>query len=344
MQQNLGGEAAEKPLVSIVLPTYNRAHVLAHAIQSILNQTYTKLELIIVDDNSADNTRAVVDSFKDARIRYTKNDPNLRLPRALNKGFSLANGAYLTWTSDDNTYANIAIEKMVEVLERGSCEFVYADYFLFADLDAAGQPMDVRHERLPDQLQLERTNHIGACFLYTRKVYEEIGQYDPELFLVEDYDYFIRITKRFAACHIPEPLYYFRRHDEALFCSRYCEVKAADVLVRYKNGLLDDEQALNAVVTLILRNADGLRNPLLRWSRRAVRNVSFQLTNMHIQLCNRYLLRRLRGNVTSILASYRTKERTFAESKETLSKLMQDIGTIEYMQPQLGQSSPPGES
>lgn len=325
---------SEKPLVSVVLPTYNRAHVLPHAMRSILSQTYQNLELIVVDDNSSDGTRAVVDSFSDGRIRYVKNEPNLKLPKALNKGFSLATGAYLTWTSDDNVYADNAIEKMVDALQTGDCEFVYADYYLFADLDAAGTPLDTRHERLPGRLQLEKSNHIGACFLYTRHVYEEIGDYEPDLFLVEDYDYFMRIAKRFSMCHIPEPLYFFRRHDDSLYCARFCEVKAADVLVRNKNGLLSNEEVLDAVVALILRNADGIRNPFFRWSYRAARKISFRLTNLHKEMLNDYLARRLRKSVMAILEDYRSRKTTFAEAKDALSGLMKRLGKIEYIHPQ----------
>ena len=74
-----------EPLVSIVLPTYNRAHLLGHAIRSVLAQTHRNLELIVVDDNSKDETPSVVRSFDDARIRYVRNDPNLKLPAALNR-------------------------------------------------------------------------------------------------------------------------------------------------------------------------------------------------------------------------------------------------------------------
>lgn len=329
----MSSEAPEQPLVSIVLPTYKRAHVLPHAIRSVLSQTYKNLELIIVDDNSPDNTAAVVKSFDDARIRYVKNDPNLKLPRALNKGFSLANGAYLTWTSDDNVFAENAIEKMVDALQANHCEFVYADYYLFADLDAAGNPLDAQHERLSSKLQLEKSNHIGACFLYTRKVYEEVGEYDPELFLVEDYDYFIRIAKRFSVCHIPEPLYFFRRHDDALYCSRFCEVKAADVLVRYKNGLLGDQDVLETIVALMLLNIEGLKNPLIRWSYHAVRNTSFRLTSLHKRLVAVYLRWRLRSHTGAILEGYRSKRVKFDASKDALSGLMKRLGTIEYTHP-----------
>ncbi|OFZ99945.1 MAG: hypothetical protein A2Z44_07315, partial [Betaproteobacteria bacterium RBG_19FT_COMBO_58_11] len=296
--------AADKPLVSIVLPTYKRAHVLPSAIQSVLNQTYTNLELIIVDDNSPDNTPEVVNSFSDERIRYVRNEPNLKLPRALNKGFSLARGAYLTWTSDDNLFADNAIEKMVERLQAGNCDFVYADYYLFSEQDAEGRPLDIHHDRLPDSVQLEKGNHIGACFMYTRKVFEETGDYDPELFLVEDYDYFIRVAQRFKLCHIPEPLYCFRRDENTLYLSRFGEVKASDVLVRYKNRLLSADELLDAVVAILLRNIDGLANPILRWTYRATRRISFRLTKMHEKWVTRYLRRKLSAHVRTILQDY----------------------------------------
>ena len=329
----MSGYSSTPPLVSIVLPTYKRAHLLPHAIRSVLHQTHGNLELIIVDDNSPDGTAEVVNSFDDGRIRYTRNDSNLKLPRSLNKGFSLAKGAFLTWTSDDNFFSDDAIEKMVDTLLTGNCDLVYADYFLFADIDQRGSALETYHEHLPGKLQLEKGNHIGACFLYTRKAYETVGEYDQDLFLVEDYDYFMRIAKQFEVCHIPEPLYYFRRHDDALYCSRYCEVKAADVLVRYKNGFINEDTALHAVVSLLLQGIDKINNPFLRFSRRFVKGVSYRLTNAHRKLCEIYLLQRLRPQVFSALTGYRDGKATFWEAKEEMMKLILNSGTIEYIQP-----------
>ena len=325
----------DKPLVSIVLPTYKRAHVLKSAIHSVLKQTYKNLELIIVDDNSPDTTREVVASFDDPRIRYVRNEPNLKLPRALNRGFSLARGEYLTWTSDDNLYGENAIQLMVEALHGGGCDFVYADYYLFADLNPDGSPLDIHHDKLPSKVQLEKGNHIGACFMYTRKVYETVGEYDPELFLVEDYDYFMRIATRFRLCHIPEPLYYFRRDDNTLYISRYCEVKASDVLVRYKNGLLNEADVVEAIVTLLLQSTDGLKNPILRLSAQAVRKVSFRLTTSHRKILTEYLRWRLKSRVASLLESYRLKRITFGTAKDVLCSLMKELGTIAYIQPKI---------
>lgn len=321
----------DQALVSIVLPTYSRAQLLGHAMRSVLGQTYGNLELIVVDDNSNDDTPDVVRSFNDARIRYVRNEANLKLPRALNKGFELARGGFLTWTSDDNLYASNAIEKMVAVLRRESCDFVFADYFLFSDLDrASGKPSDTQHVKLPPVPRLEKLNTVGACFLYTRAVFEAIGPYDPELFLVEDYDYFMRIQKRFTMRHIPEPLYYFSRHDESLFCSRFAEVKAADVLARYKNGLLDKEKATDACIGLIMRDPGALTNPLLRKAYPVIKRTSFRLTDAYERVVRAYVRRKIAAKVRILLEDFSSHKVTFPEAKDALRDVLQKVAKIEY--------------
>jgi len=325
-----GNAAAGAALVSIVLPTYKRAHLLPLAIRSVLAQTYTNWELIVVDDNSPDATAEVVASFSDPRISYVRNEPNLKLPRALNRGFSLARGEYLTWTSDDNLFAEQALEKMVARLRTGDCDLVYADYYLFSEQDGEGRPRDPQHDRLSATVQLEKGNHIGACFLYTRRVYETVGDYDPELFLVEDYDYFIRIARRFTLAHIAEPLYYFRRDEDTLYLSRFAEVKASDVLVRYRNELLDEAGLVDAMVAIIMRRADGLKPTLLRWSHRLVNGRSWRLTQWQERLAARVLRNRIGAEVSGLLIQYRARPKQFRETRDALAELMKRYGTVEY--------------
>ena len=102
-------------LISIVLPIYNGEKYMKQSIDSVINQTYANWELLIVDDGSTDNTAAIAREYaeKDNRIKYYKNPQNMRLPKTLNRGFSLATGDYLTWTSDDNYYYPTALEKNV---------------------------------------------------------------------------------------------------------------------------------------------------------------------------------------------------------------------------------------
>ena len=319
------------PLVSIVLPTYNRADLLPYSIHSVLNQTYKNLELIIIDDHSNNETEAVVKGFHDERIKYTRNQSNLKLPRSLNKGFSLSKGTCLTWTSDDNRYADTAIERMVEYIRKRNCEFVFADYYHFSELDKhTGEPINPRHVKLPDQQQLHRSNGVGACFMYTRKVYEEIGDYDPELFLVEDYDYFIRISKTFDMCHMNEPLYYFSRHDQSLYTSRFCEVKASDILVRYKNRLLDKRGALDATVDLILRNSEMINNLLLRSGFHVTSKISYRMSIFFRNTVSRYLSYKLRNKLFSTLDSYDAGNIAFKEARDSLGNLLQGIIRLQY--------------
>lgn len=318
------------PLVSIVLPTYKRAHVLPHAMRSVLAQTYANWELIVVDDHSPDDTAQVVAAFGDPRIRYTRNDPNLKLPRTLNRGHALARGDYLTWTSDDNLYAPGAIEAMVGRLRRGDCDLVYADYWLFSRDDEAGRPLDAQRDRLPDTVQLEKGNHMGACFLYTRRLYEAVGGYDPELFLVEDYDFFIRASKQFGFAHLSEPLYYFRRDDDTLYLSRFAEVKASDVLVRYRNGLLDERGLVDAVVAIVLRRPDGLKSALMRWSHRLVDRRSYRLAQWQQGWAAATLRRRIGSEVAGLLERQRQQGAAFKDTRDALAALMQRHGTIAY--------------
>ncbi len=326
-------ETATAPTVSIVMPTYKRAHLLGGAIRSVLAQRFTEFELIVVDDNSPDDTPQVVAGFDDPRIRYVRNDPNLRLPRALNRGFSMARGRYLTWSSDDNFFADTAIERMVGILEQGHCDLVYADYYLFSEVDEQGQPTDLKHDRLPATLQLEKGNHIGACFLYTRRAYEAVGDYDPELFLVEDYDYFIRIAGRFEACHIAEPLYYFRRDNDTLYLSRFAEVKASDVLVRYKNGLIDEGQLIDGMVALLARNPAGLKQPVLRTLHGVLKQYSYRLSQWHARLVKNHLTGQLQPRVSPILAQYKAGTLSFGQARDALRELMLSLGTVEYRNP-----------
>jgi len=322
-----------QPLVSIVLPTYKRAHLLAQAMRSVLDQTYAHLELIVVDDNSPDDTASVVRSFDDPRIRYVKNDPNLKLPRALNRGFAMARGNYLTWTSDDNLLAPAAIERMVGVLAGGDCDLVYADYWLFSEEDANGRPIAPQHDRLPDTLQLDNGNHIGACFLYTRKLYEGVGDYDPELFLVEDYDYFLRAARQFCFCHIAEPLYYFRRDDATLYCSRFPDVKASDVLVRFKNGAIDAAGAAAMLANLLLQHPAELKDAGLRHAFTIRDRLSYRLGAWLVERGRTRLKARIAAEIGPMFARYQSGESSFGETRAALLDRVHAHGTLAYVAP-----------
>ena len=204
----------KEKLVSIILPVYNGADSIRNAIDSILEQTYTNWELIIVNDCSTDNTLEIISQYqqKDKRIKIICNEKNLKLPLTLNIGFSSAKGEYYTWTSDDNIYKPEALSIMVKALESDKkVSMVYANY---TDIDADGHVLD--EIELSEPYELVVGNVIGACFLYTKKIAQKVGNYDSNLFLAEDYDYWIRIYRYGIIKHISDNLYYYRRHKKSL--------------------------------------------------------------------------------------------------------------------------------
>lgn len=201
------------PLVSIVLPTHNGSRYLRESIDSCLRQTHENLELIIVNDGSTDETEEIVLSYGDPRIVYARHHPNAGLPRTLNVGFALAKGDYLTWTSDDNYYADEALEVMLNELQgrEPKVQFVYCDYAL---IDGEGGSAGLRRVGTPASLR--RRNQVGPCFLYTRRAALAVGTYSPELFLAEDYEYWLRIFFRFSISPVRRVLYSYRLHDNSL--------------------------------------------------------------------------------------------------------------------------------
>jgi glycosyltransferase involved in cell wall biosynthesis len=100
------------PVISVVLPVYNGEKYLSESISSVLSQTFTNFELIILNDGSTDSTEAIVESFSDSRIRYIKNDTNLGLIKTLNRGVSLARGRYIArMDADDRCSADRFFEQ-----------------------------------------------------------------------------------------------------------------------------------------------------------------------------------------------------------------------------------------
>lgn len=202
-------------LISIILPIFNGEKYMRQSIDSVLAQTYGNWELLIVDDCSTDRTAEIAMEYvqKDSRIQYHKNPQNMRLPRTLNRGFSMAKGAYLTWTSDDNYYYPTALEKMYHALKSEKKHFAFASCDV---IDSDGIVVEVISVDRNSAKMIAGSNSVGACFLYSREVYETIGEYDPDLTLVEDFDYWQRICMKYEPVCISEKLYAYRWHDGAL--------------------------------------------------------------------------------------------------------------------------------
>lgn len=221
------------PKVSIILPTYNGEKYIQQSIDSVIDQTFMDWELIIVDDCSTDSTPKIVKAYadKDNRISVIHNDVNKRLPSSLNIGFVSAKGDYLTWTSDDNYYLPRAIEEMVSYLDNHG-----EKPMVVTNMDVADENGKLLYTLDNyDDHRMYLCNCAGACFMYRRYILNEVGEYDPAMFLVEDYDYWLRILFRYGSIgHISKTLYTYRMHSQSLTGKRLYDINQQMQRMRWK--------------------------------------------------------------------------------------------------------------
>lgn len=213
------------PKVSIVLPCYNGAALLGEAIESCVNQTFQDWELIIINDCSTDNTLEVANEYasKDARIAVYTNEKNSKLPASLNNGFRKATGEYWTWTSDDNILHPDMLETMVDYLDKHmDVGLVVSDSYV---IDEKGNIIGEKHIPNDIQFRMILNNYVGASFMYRKECALQAGEYREDLFLVEDYEFFIRMSLCCKIGIISQFLYYYRDNPNSLTATRQKEIK-----------------------------------------------------------------------------------------------------------------------
>tara|TARA_R100000935_G_C2839331_1_gene170124 strand:+ start:1174 stop:2202 length:1029 start_codon:yes stop_codon:yes gene_type:complete len=201
------------PLISIILPVYNGQKFLDQAILSCLEQTYSNLELIIVNDASTDASLQIAEKFQelDGRIKIISNNSNFLLPASLNVGHIAAKGDFVTWTSDDNILKPDFLNSLYDALVYSNCDVVYSNY------DIIWEDGNVKRTHTTGPLnKMLFGDFIGASFLYKMEVFKVVKGYDEDLFLVEDYHFFLKACIKFKFYHLHENLYQYRIHKESL--------------------------------------------------------------------------------------------------------------------------------
>lgn len=197
--------ADSMPLVSVVIPTYNRAPLLRRAVESALCQSHAALEVLVVDDASGDQTERVMAGFSDSRVRYLRHPRRLGGSAARNTALDAAAGDYVAFLDDDDEWMPRKIERQLKLI-RG-CDAVICGFRLNpGDGEIPGSWADGRvREITPERL---RRGYIGwgtSTLMVRRRVLEGL-RFDPELPAGQDWDLLIRISARHRVRYIDEPL------------------------------------------------------------------------------------------------------------------------------------------
>ena len=204
-----------KPAVSVVIPTYNRAHLICESLDSIFAQTFKDYEVIVVDDGSTDNTAEVLSPYM-ARIRYLKQE-NGGVAAARNRGMLAAEGEFVAFLDSDDLWLPTKLEKQVALLrQRGDVQLCYTDMYLAAQPDEKPRQtlfdaVPYRGNTLLKTLLIQSTN-LTPSVVFRRSILPSVGLFDTVLTCGEDYDFFLRIAAKHSCAYVDECLVFVRDH------------------------------------------------------------------------------------------------------------------------------------
>lgn len=294
------------PLVSVIMPTYNtKAEWLEQAVQSVLDQSYVNIELLVVDDCSEISFSGVDAKFQDNRIHWLKNEANMGVSATRNWGVENAKGEYLAFLDADDWWAKDKLNAQISVMENNSSVWSYTTTVL---CDGMGKQLGVIEAKYCGDVYeelLKRQVIAGSCsgVVVKRSILLELNGFDTDGDTVEDWDMWLRIAKKYDVICVDRPLVFLRTLIESRsgllkekldrlkrFQQKYYSEYVAKGLYRYSKAHYRYVAARQYFIS-------GY------WIRSAVEVVCafatcpyyFRLSNIFIKLRNFWVFTRIRG-------------------------------------------------
>lgn len=205
------------PLVSIILPVYNAQDYLKESVDSILNQTYTNFELIILNDGSTDDSEKIISSYTDSRIKYHFHS-NKGLGATLNIGLKLSSGKYIARQDQDDISHPNRLKKQVDFLEKNEsilllgtrAKIFFTNSSNFEFHNHATRPCDLKFDLLFDN------PFVHSSVMFRKSTIDKIGDYKIDRNLYEDYELWSRFSQVGDLANLPEVLVNYRHHEKGL--------------------------------------------------------------------------------------------------------------------------------
>jgi glycosyltransferase involved in cell wall biosynthesis len=283
--------------ISVVIPCHNYGRFLGEAIESVLNQTYRRFDLIVVDDGSSDNTKEVANRY--SGVRYLHQD-HRGLSEARNSGLSEANGAYVVFLDADDRLLPCALEAGWKTLARhpecplvfGCCSYIAPDGSSLARVQAYCQSV-----RYIDMLSRNHIFNPGSV-MYRRKIFDVIGGFNSRVDPAADYELYLRISRQYPICSHAEPVVEYRLHPSNMSNNASAMLKATISVLkaekRYANGSTEYKGASQKGIRMLL---DRYRNLVLSELKLRLRANEWQEAMTTARLLIRYYPREFAGRV-----------------------------------------------
>lgn len=209
------------PRVSVLMPAYNAQDFIAQAIESILNQTFTDFEFIIINDGSNDTTADIIQSYAahDKRIVFINNSENRGIIWCLNHGMDIARGQYIARMDADDISLPVRLVKQVDFMDKNpNCGVLGCGYRCFG----VHQSIKIREPRvgIVDLLDGCKVGH--PTVMIRREMFDKFNlRYNPDYVACEDYELWVRAVRYMDICNLPEILFHYRVHTESITFKSY---------------------------------------------------------------------------------------------------------------------------
>ncbi|MCR4924830.1 MAG: glycosyltransferase [Clostridiales bacterium] len=238
-------------MISVIIPTYNRAYCLEKSMRSVLNQTYGNIELIVVDDCSTDNTESVVRSIDDSRLRYIKLGKNGGPSKARNVGIENARGKYIAFhDSDDVCHLDKLEKQYAEIMKDESVLMVFCRYKVFGEKESIVPAADVVNCDDNFFELLLQGNVIGTPTMLVKKsVFDIVGGFNESLSTYEDWELALRLAKNGRISFVDEIL--LDVYDSKSSVNKLFGVKRINAILLFFSLYWNDVEDKAAFKTLV---------------------------------------------------------------------------------------------
>jgi len=255
----------KKTRVSVIMPAFNSEKYIGEAIESILNQTFSDFEFVIINDGSTDNTAKIIKQYakKDKRIKFIDNKKNSGFIASLNQCFDVASGEYIAKMDSDDISLPTRLEKQVEYLDKNpNCGLVGCGYRAFDKLS-----FDVIHPEKIGVIDLIKTC-ATTIFMCRKSILDKFNlRFNPDFYCAEDYDFYSRFI-RYADIHnLQEILYLYRWHGENVSITKSeIQQKNSEIVRKNLLNLLSGSSEIQAgVMELIDDKPEKIGILLPKW-------------------------------------------------------------------------------
>jgi CMP-N-acetylneuraminic acid synthetase len=244
------------PLVTVYITNYNYGHFIKQAINSVLQQTYSPIEILIIDDGSTDNSKEVINLYESLENITVIYQQNKGLNITNNIALRVSKGKYIVRLDADDYFTNDAIELMVEKLEQDeNLGLVFPDYFY---VDANGKIIGehTRHDFDSEVSLFDQAAH-GACTMIRSKFLRNLGGYNENFSCQDGYELWVKFISHYKVTNVSKPLFYYRQHGKNLTTNekRLLRTRAAI----NKSIIKMQQKSIKALALIPVRgNMDGI--------------------------------------------------------------------------------------